>query len=244
MPQPLIRLLVNATEVMKELERLGSPQTKKTFLRHGCPEPFFGVKIGDLKKIVKRIKKDTSLAKELYRTGNSDAMYLAGLIADGSELSLRDLDEWAKKAPWHMISGYTVPWVATENPDGWGIALKWIDSPEEKISSSGWCTLGSIVSVREDQVLDLKAVEKLISRVEKTIAKSPNRTRSAMNTFIISVGGYVKALSKSTIATAERIGKVEVDMGDTDCRVPYAPDYIRKMIERGSLGKKRKMVKC
>jgi len=43
-------------EVMRELEAMGNEQTKKIFLRHGAKEPFFGVKVGDLKKIVKKSK--------------------------------------------------------------------------------------------------------------------------------------------------------------------------------------------
>src|SRR2546422_9884344 len=96
---------MNSTDVMKALEKLGSAQTKKTYRRHGCPEPFFGVKIADMKALIKKLKinNDTALAKELYRTGNSDAMYLAGLICDGRQLTRRDLNDWAKKATWYMI---------------------------------------------------------------------------------------------------------------------------------------------
>lgn len=42
---------------------------KKGLRNHGVREPFFGVKIGDMKKIQKRIKKDYQLALDLYDTG-------------------------------------------------------------------------------------------------------------------------------------------------------------------------------
>jgi hypothetical protein len=35
-----------------------------------------------------------------------------------------------------------------------------------------------------------------------------------------------------------------VDMGGTACEVPDAVEYIKRVEERGSLGKKRKTVKC
>ena len=69
-------------EIMQQLEAWGSEQTKKTLMRHGAREPLFGVKVGDLKKIEKKVKKNHQLAMQLYDTGNADAMYLAGLIAD------------------------------------------------------------------------------------------------------------------------------------------------------------------
>jgi 3-methyladenine DNA glycosylase AlkD len=73
---------MTAEEVVAELKALGNEQTKKTLLKHGATEPFFGVKVEDLKKVLKTVKGNHPLALELYDTGISDAMYLAGLLAD------------------------------------------------------------------------------------------------------------------------------------------------------------------
>ena len=235
---------MNLTEVMADLKRRADPQTRKTWARHGCPEPFFGVKIGELKVMVKQIRRNTPLAKELYRTGNSDAMYLAGLIGHGAELTRAELQEWVKRAPWHMISEYTVPWMAAEHPEGWSLGLEWIESPDEKISGAGWNTLSGIVSTREDADLDLKAIEKLLNRVAKTLKAAPNKTRYTMNGFVIAVGGAVKPLTPKALEVAAKLGKVEVDVGDTECTVPDAAAYIRKVIDKGRHGKKRMTAKC
>src|SRR5262245_2522718 len=101
---------MTAQEVLCELQALGTEQTKKTWLRHGAREPVFGVKIGDMKKIQKKIKKDYQLALNLYASDNADAMYFAGLIADETKMTKKDLQKWALAANWHMISMYTVPW--------------------------------------------------------------------------------------------------------------------------------------
>ena len=237
---------MKTTDVMTALEKLGSPQTKKTYLRHGCPEPFFGVKIADMKALIKKLKihHDTALAKELYRTGNSDAMYLAGLICDGRQLTRRDLDEWANNATWHMLSGSTVPWAAVDQPEGWNAALKWIDSSEEKLSIAGWTTLAGIAAVRADDDLDLKKIEKLLDRVAKTIHQSPDRTRYVMNDFVIAIGSHVKPLAAKAQAVAAKIGQVKADMGDTACQVPLASERIEKVIASGRQGAKRKTIKC
>jgi hypothetical protein len=44
--------------------------------------------------------------------------------------------------------------------------------------------------------------------------------------------------------TAKRIGKVEVMMGGTACKVPLAAVHIKKAIESGMIGKKRKTARC
>ena len=232
-------------EVMLELERLGTEQTRRTFARHGAPvDQMFGVKVGDLKTILKKIKGRQELALELYDTGNTDAMYLAGLVANGALMTKQQLESWARRASWSMISEYTVPWVASESAFAAELAQKWIDAKQPSVVSSGWMTWSAIVATRPDEELDLKALQKLLDRVTLQIHDSNNRVRSAMNGFVISVGGYVLPLQKKAREAAKKIGKVEVDVGDTACKVPLALEYIDKMIARGNSGKKRKTVKC
>ncbi len=231
-------------EVLKELEQLGSPSIKSVLIKHGATEPFFGVKVEDLKKVQKKIRNDHSLSLKLYNTGNSDAMYLAGLVADGKRMSVEELDGWAERAPWQMISEYTVPWVASENENGWELAMKWIDSEKETVASSGWSTLAAIVSMKDDSQLNIESIRKLMHRIETTIHSEQNRVRYTMNGFLMSVGIYIESLSNEAIAFSERIGKVEVNLGKTACKVPFAPEYIKKAIEKGQLGKKRKTVRC
>ncbi|MBE7494227.1 MAG: DNA alkylation repair protein [Verrucomicrobiaceae bacterium] len=231
-------------ETMKLLASKGTEQTRKTHRRHGAPEPMFGVKIGDLKPIVKQIKGDQALAMQLYATGNSDAMYLAGLVADGSKMKRAELERWVKGATWHMISGCTVPWVAAEHPDAIEIALKWIDSPKEPIAVAGWATLSNVVTTTPDEKLPMKQIGMLLDHVVKTIHKSPNRVRYAMNNFVISCGTYVAPLADKAVAAAKKIGRVEVDMGQTDCQVPDAERYILKSRRGLPVAPKRKTTRC
>jgi hypothetical protein len=103
------------------------------------------------------------------------------------------------------------------------------------------------VSVQPDAELDLAELEALLQRVERTIHTSPNDVRSAMNGFVIAVGSFVCALTATALRIAEKIGPVQVDMGEMGemaCQVPFAPDSIRAVEARGSLGKKRKSAKC
>ena len=235
---------MNAAEIMKELKSMGSESYKNVLVKHGATEPFYGVKIGDMKKIVKKVKKDYQLALDLYDTGISDAMYLAGLIADDAKMTKKDLQNWVKKAPWLMISEYTVAWVAAESNHGYELALEWIESKDEKIAVAGWSTLAGIVSMKPDEELDKKQIKSLVQQVEKTIYSAPNRVRYVMNTFIICVGSYITEFNSLAKETAKRMGTVMVDMGGTSCKVPSAVEYIKKVEERGNLGKKKKTVKC
>jgi hypothetical protein len=65
-----------------------------------------------------------------------------------------------------------------------------------------------------------------------------------MNGFVIALGTYVQGLSDLAVQAATKVGEVSVDMGNTDCKVPNAVQYIHKAREKGAIGKKRKTVKC
>jgi 3-methyladenine DNA glycosylase AlkD len=235
---------MTVNEVMKELKKYGNDQTKNVLSKHGAKEPFFGVKVGDMKPIVKKIKKDYKLALDLYDTGNSDAMYFAGLIADEKLISKKDLQKWVKNAYWYMLSDYTVPWIAAESKFGLELGLEWIESDKEFIASAGWSTLSNLVSIIDDSELDIKLLTKLLKRVEKDIHQERNRVRYSMNGFVIALGSYVPELTDKALVTAEKIGKVNVDVGGTACKVPVSKEYILKIKNMGRVGKKRKMARC
>src|SRR5687767_14535397 len=117
---------MTAKEILAELKAMASESTRNTLLKHGAPSTLYGVKVEDMKKIQKKVKKNYELSLELYNSGISDARYLAGLIADETSMTKKDLQHWADEADWQMISEYTVPWVAAESAHGWELALKWI----------------------------------------------------------------------------------------------------------------------
>ncbi|QDV22112.1 DNA alkylation repair enzyme [Aureliella helgolandensis] len=235
---------MTVVDILRELQSLGSPQTVKTCRRHGAEGEMYGVKISDLKKLVKRVKGNHALVLELWDTQNSDAMYLAALAADGREFTRKQLDGWAKTAWWYMLSCYAVPYVAAEHPAAFGIAQKWMKARAESVASAGWNTYALALAVRPDSELDFAAIQERLDFVQASIDSAANRVRYCMNGFVISVGCYVEPLLRSAQNTAQAIGQVQVDLADTACRVPLAVDAIDKVVQMGRVGRKRKSTKC
>ncbi|CAH8768129.1 DNA alkylation repair protein [Paenibacillus dendritiformis] len=231
-------------DIMKKLEAMGSEQTKKTFLRHGAQEPLFGVKVGDLKKLVKDVKKDQALARALYETGNSDAMYLAGLTVNPKTMDRETLQAWAKRANWYLLAEYTVAGVAAESPYALELAREWMQSSDEMIAACGWSTYANYISITQDEDLDLEEIRRLLQQIAATIHSEKNRVRYTMNMFVIVIGSYVRPLHEEAVQVAEAIGKVQVHMGQTACKVPDAVPYIEKTVAAGKLGTRKKTCIC
>ena len=213
-------------------------------MKHGAKEPFFGVKVADLKNILKKTKKNHELSLELFDTGNSDAMYLAGLMADEKQITKEQLKNWADKAYWYYLSEFAVPWVAAETNFGFELGLEWIKFNEERIACAGWATLSNFAAVNEDENLDMEVYTTLLEKVKNEIHSSQNRVRYTINGFVIATGSYISVLTEKAKEVAANIESVHVEMGGTACKVPLAKDYIQKIEDKGRIGKKRKVARC
>ena len=134
--------------------------------------------------------------------------------------------------------------VAADSPHGFALGKKWIKSKKETVAASGWATLSSVASVSADEDLDISFYKELLDTVEKNVHKERNRVRYTMNGFVIAVGSYIPKLNKKAMKVAEKIGIVNVNVGNTACKVPLATSYITKVMDRGTVGKKKKMARC
>ena len=232
--------------VMDGLKAKGSEKTRAILVRHGgSADHILGVSVANLKVMAKGLKGQQELALGLYATGFMEAMYLAGMVANGKLMSEKQLEAWADGSRGiSMISERTVPWVAVESPAARALALKWMGSKKEHVAASGWCTYAGLVATTPDAELDMVEIEGLLARVTKEIDAAPNRARYTMNGFVISVGTYVKPLLKQAKETAKKLGAVSVNMGETSCKVPLATEYLAKIEAMDRVGQKRKTIRC
>ncbi len=235
---------MTAAEILAALPALGEQSYKNVLVKHGAVEPFYGVSIEELKKIQKKVKRNHEVALALYESGISDAMYLAALVSEPEKMTKAQLEKWAKDATWSMLSEYTVAWTAAESRFAVQLGLKWIDSKKESIATAGWNTLASYVVITPDDEIELPIFQGLLDRVQAGIAGAPNRVKYCMNNFVIAVGSSVVPLTAHAKVTAKALGKVEVDMGDTSCKIPLAMESIAKVEAMGRTGRKRKTAMC
>jgi 3-methyladenine DNA glycosylase AlkD len=216
---------MSLAEVMKFLEKSGSEQARKTYTRHGATGPMFGVAFGTLSTLQKRIRVDHELALKLWETGNVDARNLAMKIADPAAISSSDLDRWARENPMRMCGLY-IGSLAQESGQGLAKAKQWLASSDERLRGTGW-TLVSVLASRDDQSPD-DVYARYLAQIEKSIHSEANEVKAAMNGALIAIGCRTAALRKAATAAAKRIGKVDVDHGDTSCETPDAASYIDK----------------
>ena len=221
---------MNAQEVLATLKTLGKPQTAAIYQRHGSGDNVFGVLTSEISKLQKKIKVDHALAMELWKTGNAEARVLALLVADPQKLTRADADRLLKEGPVHFVGCYLSELLA-RSPIAEATMRAWMNSPAECTREMGYGILGVRLKDDPDSVSDAEAT-KVLATIEKQIHRSPNWARYAMNGALISIGVFKPTLRKQAIETAQRIGKVEVDHGETTCKTPDAVPYIEKASKR------------
>jgi 3-methyladenine DNA glycosylase AlkD len=230
--------------VMQELEALGKERTKKIYLSNGAHEPLFGVATGAMKPIAKKIKINQALADELYATGNYDAMYFAGIIADPKAMNESDFDRWIDSAYFYMLSDYVVAVTLAEADIAQEVADKWIASGDELRMSAGWSCYCWLLGNRKDHEFSESKISKMVDMVKNSIHDAPERTKSAMNNFLYTVGISYLPLNKKAIETAKEVGIVEVKRDKKKSSFLNAYESIQKEMDKGKLGFKRKYVRC
>lgn len=216
---------MNLEDCVEALEREGTAQNRNVYARHGVTGPCFGVSYAALGKLKKAIKIDQALAQALWDSGNHDARVLACMVADPAAVTAALLNTWAKDLENYVLTD-AFAGLAARSPHAAGRMKAWIKTRDEWRSSAGW-NIAAHRALADNGIPDGE-FEALLQQIEAGIHKARNRTRHSMNNALIAIGSRNKHLATLAVDAASRIGKVEVDHGETGCKTPDAATYIAK----------------
>ena len=148
------------------------------------------------------------------------------------------------RAYFYMLSDFVVAVTLAEADIAQDVADKWIASGEELRMSAGWSCYCWLLGNRPDGEFSESKISNMLEMVENTIHDSPERTKSAMNNFIYTVGISYLPLHEKAVETAKAVGQVEVKRDKKKSSFLHASENIQKEVDRGKLGFKRKYVRC
>jgi 3-methyladenine DNA glycosylase AlkD len=214
-------------EVSRELKKRGTAGNRRIYGRHGVREPMHGVSFANLRDLKKRIKIDQELAVELWDSGNHDCRVLATMIADPKAIRALELERWVRDLDNYVLADAFSGLVA-RTPLARSRADKWTASRKEFIGQAGYNVLG-LTAMNDDESPN-DYFQSYLEKIEDEIHGSANRVRHAMNQALIAIALRSPALRRKAVAAAKRIGKVEVDHGETSCKTPDAVAYIDRCI--------------
>ena len=222
---------------MAALEAAGTAQNRKVYARHGAAAPMFGVSYAELGRIAKPIKTDHALARQLWSSGNHDARVLALRVADPAALDESLARRWLGDVD-NYILAEGLGGLCSQTPHARALSDTWRDDPGEWPASVGWFIV--TCSAEDPDVWSLEELHGLLDQIEAEIGERPNRVRHEMNGAMIVIALRDAGLRSSVLATAERIGPVKVDHGQTGCKTPEVAPYVKRTLAHRAARSKRK----
>lgn len=219
-------------EVLAQLESLGDDARRKHNTKAGAPDNQFGVKLGDIRVIAKKIKTDHELALKLWETGNVDAQLLATLILKPKSLSAAEVDTMTRSTTCSQVADWLNGYVVAEHPEKDSLREKWMKEKDRWAARAGWNITASRINKGADD-FDLEA---LIDRIEKEMPKAKPEVQWTMNNTLAAIGIKHAKHRKRVLAIGEMIGLYRDWPVSKGCTPPYVPVWVEAMVKQKPKG--------
>jgi 3-methyladenine DNA glycosylase AlkD len=215
-------------ETLKQLQALGNAKLRAQNAKHGAGDNQFGVNLGDIRVLAKKIRTDHPLALSLWESGNVDAQFLAALLIQPKKLSAEEMDRMVRSVTFVRVSDWLNSYVVRQHPDKEALRRDWMAADDRWAARAGWDLTAERVAKSPDG-LDLPA---LLARVESEMADAKPEVQWTMNATLVAIGIHFPKHRKRAIAIAEKLGIYRDYPVSKGCTSPFAPIWINAMVSR------------
>jgi 3-methyladenine DNA glycosylase AlkD len=215
-------------EALRQLESLGNEGMRDYNAKGGAGDNQFGVKLGDIRVLAKKIKINHELALALWETGNVDAQFLATLLIEPKKLSAEAMDRMVRSITYVRVADWLNAYVVAKHPNKETLRADWMAADDRWAARAGWHLTAERVAKNPDG-LDLPA---LLDRIESEMADAEPEVQWTMNSTLAEIGIHAPKLRKRAIAIGEKLGVYRDYPVSKGCTSPFAPIWINFMVNR------------
>ena len=215
-------------EILDELRSLGDEKVCRHASRAGAGDRQLGVKLGDLRKLAKRIGTDHELALSLWETGILDARLLAILVLRPKSLSVDAMDRLVRTIDCDQLADWFNAYVVKKHPKNEELRGIWMEADDPMAARAGWSLTAGRVA-RSPAGLDLDA---LLDRIESEMGGAHPAPRWTMNSTLAAIGIHHPAHRERAVAIGEALGVYRDYPVSKGCTSPFAPVWIAEMVRR------------
>ncbi len=229
LPAPTQTTIMTLQETLRELEKLGNAKVRAQNAKSGAGENQFGVSLGEIRVLAKKIRTDHSLALSLWDTGNVDAQFLATLLIDPKKLTTEAVDRLVRTISFVRVADWLNSYVVAKHPNRETLREGWMAAdPDRWAARSGWYLTAERVA-EDPSGLDLPA---LLDRIESEMAGAEPEVQWTMNSTLAAIGINVPKLRKRAVDIGETLGIYRDYPVSKGCTSPFAPIWIIAMVKR------------
>jgi len=225
---------MNLKETLAKLESLGDEKRRAFNVKSGAGKAKqFGVAMGDIRALAKKLKTDHELALRLWKTGNIDAQLLAILLMKPKSLSAAELDTMVRAARFAWVADWFNAYIVKEQPPEYkeSLRIQWMEDEDGWAARAGWNLTASRINKggKDIEGLDLPG---LLDRIESELADAPPETQWTMNNTLMAIGIQHSKHRNRAIEIGEKIGLYKDWPMSKGCIPPYAPTAITELVKR------------
>lgn len=193
------------------------------------------IRLGELRKIAKEIKKDHALAMELWSTKQFNARLLAILIMNKKQLTDELLDRLDKDMLQHTEEdgNQLMDWLManqlTKDKKTISLMESWLNSPSSLQRRTFWYYQGRLRWVGQTPPPNSN---KLLSFIESQIKTEEPRVQWAMNFTAAQIGIFEEKFRARCVAIGEETGLYKDEKVARNCTPNYLPKYIAMQVAK------------
>ena len=215
-------------EILAQFEALGDERMRAQNKKRGAGDNQFGVKMGDIRNLAKKIKTNHELALELWDTGNVEARFLAALIIDPKKLSKDEIARIVSSEKFTHIADWFYSYVIKEYADKETLRQKWMHTTDVMQARAGWSLTTGCVT-RTPELVDIPA---LLDRIEKEMPTAAPEVQWTMNSTLAQIGINHPEYRERALSIGEKLGIYRDYPTSKGCTSPFAPIWINEMVRR------------
>lgn len=219
-------------ETLAQLEALGDERVRAHNRKHGAGDNQFGVRLGEIRKLAKKIKRDDGLASELWDTANIDARLLAILLIKPKDLSRKEVDRMVRSVDFAQVADWLNAYVVKHHADKESLRQSWMEDDDRWAARAGWSLTAERIA-KDPAGLDVPA---LLDRIESEMGSAAAEVQWTMNNSLAAIGIHLPTYRKRAIAIGEKLGVYRDYPVSKGCTSPFAPIWINEMVRRGESG--------
>ena len=204
---------MDENEVLAWLRRRGTKRNVAGMAHYGIrASRAFGVSMGTMLPLAKRLGKDHNLAARLWASGWYEARILAALTDDPERVTRRQMNAWAADFKNWGDCDTVCFHLFDRTPFAWEKARQWATSPREYVKRAAYALMASLAL--HDKAAPDKNFLAFLPLIEKGANDERNFVKKGVNWALRAIGRRNLALNKAALATARRLALSE----EASCR--------------------------
>jgi 3-methyladenine DNA glycosylase AlkD len=193
-----------ALSALAWLKRHGTKKTRDGFARYGIhTDKAFGVSMGDIQALGKRLGRDHELAAALWDSGWNEARLLASYVDEPARVTSQQMDRWCRDFDNWGICDTVCFCLFDRTPHAWAKVAKWSGSREEFVKRAAFALLASL-ALHDKASGDTPFLDSL-RFVERAAADERNFVKKGVSWGLRSVGRRNAALHAAALELARRL---------------------------------------